>query len=192
MGKTEMEALAMDEEEQVPPPAEGMRYAGLCRDCKDFVELDDKLNPRDCGHTKDRIAVALLLGESEPLPHLPKMNWGAFFMPALWGPGHGQWYLILMYPILIFLDNIVYTAVQAGGLYILLAVACLVCMLAFLIVYVRGANMAGYLRVSHAKTVDEYLKGEKRWTWAMIAVAVVFIVFATYYNIAVRPGVFAG
>lgn len=192
MGKTEMEALAMDEEEQVPPPAEGMRYAGLCRDCKDFVELDDKLNPRDCAHTKDRVAVALLLEKSEPLPHLPKMNWGAFFMPALWGPGHGQWYLILMYPILIFLDNIVYTAVQAGGLYILLAVACLVCMLAFLIVYARGANMAGYLRVSHAKTVDEYLKGEKRWTWAMIAVAVVFIVFAAYYNIAVRPGVFAG
>ena len=192
MGKTEMEALAMDEEEQVPPPAEGMRYAGLCRDCKDFVELDDKLNPRDCAHTKDRVAVALLLEKSEPLPHLPKMNWGAFFMPALWGPGHGQWYLILMYPILIFLDNIVYTAVQAGGLYILLAVACLVCMLAFLIVYARGANMAGYLRVSHAKTVDEYLKGEKRWTWAMIAVAVVFIVFATYYNIAVRPGVLAG
>ena len=187
-----MEAFAMDEEEQVPPPAEGMRYAGLCRDCKDFVELDDKLNPRDCGHTKDRVAVALLLRKSEPLPHLPKMNWGAFFMPALWGPGHGQWYLILMYPILIFLDNIVYTAVHAGGLYILLAVACLACMLAFLIVYARGANMAGYLRVSHAKTVDEYLKGEKRWTWAMIAVAVVFIVFATYYNIAVRPGVFAG
>ena len=50
----------------------------------------------------------------------------------------------------------------------------------------------GYLRVSHAKTVDEYLKGEKRWAWAMIAVAVVFIVFATYYNIAVRPGVLAG
>ena len=136
--------------------------------------------------------MALLLEESEPLPHLPKMNWGAFFMPALWGPGHGQWYLILMYPILIFLDNIVYTAVQAGGLYILLAVACLACMLAFLIVYARGANMAGYLRVSHAKTVDEYLKGEKRWAWVMIAVAVVFIVFATYYNIAVRPGVLAG
>ena len=45
MGKSEMEALVMDDEEQVPSAPEGMRYAGLCRDCKDFVELDDKLNP---------------------------------------------------------------------------------------------------------------------------------------------------
>ena len=187
MAKVELDSIACDEDAQTPPPPAGMRYVGACRDCRDFVELDDSLVPRNCGHSKDRIATVLLLEESEPLPHLPKMNWGAFLMPALWGPGHGQWYLILMYPIWLFLDNIIYTAVHAGGWYVLLAIACLACMLAFLVVYARGANMFGYLRIAQEKTVEEYLKREKVWAVAMAVIAVVFVVFATWYNLAIRP-----
>ncbi len=187
MAKVELDSIACDDDAQTPPPPAGMRYVGACRDCRDFVELDDNLVPRNCGHSKDRIATVLLLEDSEPLPHLPKMNWGAFLMPALWGPGHGQWYLILMYPIWLFLDNIIYTAVHAGGWYALLAVACLACMLVFLVVYARGANVFGYLRVAQEKTVEEYLKREKVWAVAMAVIAVVFVVFATWYNLTIRP-----
>lgn len=188
MRDAQFDTLAVEGDEDAPRAPQGMRYVGVCRDCKDFVELGDGFEPRGCGHGKDRVAMALLLEDDEPLPHLSKMNWGAFLMPALWGPGHGQWYLILMYPIWLFLDNIVYTAVHAGGWYVAIAVACLACMLAFLIVYARGANTFGYLRAAKDKTLEEYLRRERVWTVAMAAVAAVFVVFATWYNIAIRPG----
>ncbi len=188
MSKSGFESAVLAEGQDLPEAPAGMRYVGVCRDCKDFVELDEGLASRSCDHDKGRVAMAMLLEAGEPLPHLPKMNWGAFLMPALWGPGHGQWYLILMYPIWLFLDNIVYTAVHAGGLYILLAVVCLAAMLAFMVMYARGANLFGYLRVAQERNLDDFLGRERVWAVAMGVIAVLFIVFATWYNLAVRPG----
>ncbi len=182
------DSVVLAEGQDLPEAPAGMRYVGLCRDCKDFVELDGELASRSCAHDKGRIAMAMLLEADAELPHLPKMNWGAFLMPALWGPGHGQWYLILMYPIWLFLDNIVYTAVHAGGLYVLLAVVCLAVMLAFMVVYARGANMFGYLRVAQDKDLGQFLGRERVWAVVMGVIAVAFVVFATWYNLTVRPG----
>lgn len=188
MADSDFDSVVLAQGQDLPAAPEGMRYVGVCRDCKGFVELDENLSSCSCEHGKVRIAMAMLLEKDEPLPRLPKMNWGAFFMPALWGPGHGQWYLILMYPIWLFLDNIVYTAVHQGGLYILLAVACLAVMLTFMVVYARGANMFGYLRVAQEKSVKQFLQRERVWTVVMVVIALLFVVFATWYNLAVRPG----
>ena len=180
----------IDLEEGAPAPRapHGMRYVGVCRACKDFVELDKSFGCKAAGHGREFIGAAELIGKGDPLPRLPKMNWGAFLMPALWGPAHGQWYLILMYPIWLFLDNIIYTAVWQGGWYVPLAALCLAVMVAFMAMYGRGANTFAYLRVAQTRTLEEYLSRERVWTCAMAAIALVFVVFATWYNLAVRPG----
>ena len=35
--------------------------------------------------------------EEKWLAGLPRVNWGALFMPGIWGPAHGFWVAILFY-----------------------------------------------------------------------------------------------
>ncbi len=172
---------------KVPKAPEGMRYVGLCRRCRKFVELGPTFTCMNAGHGKDDIAVALLLDRDDPLPELPAMNLGALFMPALWGPAHGQWYMILFYPLWLMLDNLIYGAVH-GSFPVWVAVLAGLATAAFTVVYGMRANMHGYLRVAASKTPEEYLAKERRWTVLFVVIAVVFLVFASWYNIAIRPG----
>jgi hypothetical protein len=171
----------------VPKAPDGMRYVGLCKQCKRFVELGPTFACLGGGHPKADIAVAMLVEKDEPLPRLPRMNWGALFMPALWGPGHGQWFMILFYPLWLFLDNLIYGAVRGTGP-VWLAVAAGLMAAAFTVFYARNANYYGYLRVVQEKSPEEYLRGERFWTVLGVVIGVAFLVFATWYNLAVRPG----
>lgn len=173
---------------QLPPtPPAGMRYVGFCGACRDFVELDADFACERAGHPRESIRVALLAREDEPLPHMPALNVGALFMPALWGPVHGQWYMILFYPLWLVLDNLIYGAVHGSGMAVLAVVASLLTA-AFTIYYALHANSWGYVRAAADRTPDEYLRVERRWSVVFVLIAIAFLVFASWYNVAVRPG----
>lgn len=177
----------LDPDETPPVAPEGMRYIGFCRDCRDFVELGSDFSCLRAGHPRERIAVALLAGADEPLPHMPALNVGALFMPALWGPVHGQWYMILFYPLWLLLDNLIYGAVHGNGMGILAGVAAAITA-AFTIYYALHANAWGYVRAAADRTPAEYLRVERRWAVVFVLIAVAFLVFATWFNVFVRPG----
>jgi hypothetical protein len=179
-----------EEGRPVPHAPEGTRYVGLCKSCRRFVELGPTFACMDGGHPKGDVVLALLVGHDEPLPRLPRMNWGALFMPALWGPGHGQWFMILFYPLWLVLDNLIYAAVHGTGSAALAVIAGLMAA-AFTVYYALHANYYGYLRVAGTKTPEQYRRGERVWTVLGVAVGVLFLAFATWYNLAVRPGLAA-
>lgn len=183
-GQEQTRVLPQDQE--APKPPEGMRYIGFCQDCHDFVELTGDF---DCGngHKRDRVRVALLIEEDAPRPHMPRLNLGALVMPALWGPFHGQWYMILFYPLWLLLDNLLYSTVHGNG-NIVLAVIALLLTAAFTIFYALNANSWGYPRAAASKTPEEYLARERLYALVFGLVAVLFLVFATWYNLMVRPG----
>lgn len=189
---TEQEVLAeegIDQQENpnaVPKAPEGMRYVGFCKSCRDFVELGPTFSCMDGGHHKDQIAVAILYDKDDPKPHMPKLNLGALFMPALWGPGHGQWYMILFYPLWLFLDRLIYGAVYGYSSKIV-AIFCALVMAGFTVFYALNANKFGYVKAAATTTPEQYMKRERVWTIIMVAIAIVFLVFATWYNVAVRP-----
>lgn len=170
----------------VPRAPEGMRYVGFCRECRSFVELGPTFGCLKGGHGKKDVAVALLVDADEPLPKLPKVNLGALFMPALWGPSHGQWFMILFYPIWLLLDNLIYGAVH-GTMPIWLAVLCSAATAAFTVYYALRANAYGYVRAASEKTPEQYVTTERKWTVLFIIIGIAFIVFASWYNIAIRP-----
>lgn len=170
----------------VPRAPEGMRYVGFCKKCRTFVELGPTFGCMKGGHAKGDIGVALLVGKDEPLPRLPRMNWGALFMPALWGPAHGQWYMILFYPIWLLLDNLIYGAVH-GTFPVFVAVVASLAVAAFTVYYALRANSFGYLRAAEKKTPEQYAASERKWSVLFVLIGVAFIVFASWYNIAVRP-----
>ena len=175
------------EEEFVPPVAPaGKRFVGYCRGCHGFVELTPEFTCEKAGHSRDEIAVALLLDADEPKPKFPRINLGALFMPALWGPVHGHLFMILFYPVWLFMDNIIYAAVRGTG-QVWLAVVASIMLAAFTVFYALKANEVGYLQVAAEKSPEEFLKGERRWSVVFVLMGVAFVAFASWYNIAVRP-----
>ena len=172
--------------EAVPRAPKGMRYVGFCRSCRQFVELGPTFTCMKGAHSKGDIAVAMLVDDGDPLPHLPAINWGALFMPALWGPAHGQWFMILFYPIWLLLDNLIYGAVH-GTMPVWLAVLSGLAVAAFTVFYALRANAYGYVRVAAEKTPEQYVAGERKWTVLFVLIGVAFLVFATWYNLAIRP-----
>lgn len=180
------QGLGPDDEPPVAPV--GMRYIGYCQDCRDFVELNPDFSCAKAGHPRERIRLALLHPEDEPLPHMPAMNWGALFMPALWGPVHGQWYMILFYPLWLVLDNLIYGALHGSAMWPIALVASLATA-AFTVYYALHANTWGYVRAGTEHTLEEYLRRERLWTVVFVILGVAFLAFASWYNIAIRPGV---
>lgn len=175
-----------NENQVVPRAPEGMRYVGFCKECHDFVELGPTFACMKGGHPKSSIGAAILLDKDDPLPHMPRMNWGALFMPALWGPAHGQWFMILFYPLWLLLDNLIYGSVH-GSFAPWLAILAGAATAVFTVVYALNANRFGYLKVANEKTPEEYLQGERRWTVLFVIIGVLFIAFATWYNLVMRP-----
>lgn len=173
--------------DKIPHAPRGMRYVGFCRQCGQFVEVTAGFDCKRKGHPRDSIAVALLLGLNDSKPHMPRLNLGALFMPALWGPVHGQWFMILFYPLWLVLDNLVYGAVHGQQMAWLAVLAC-IATAAFTIYYAMRANVHGYIHVASEKSLEEYLATERKWSILFVLIGVAFIAFATWYNLAIRPG----
>lgn len=167
-----------------PRARPGMRLVGYCKACRCFVELDKSLvDPR--GHRRRDMAIIMELPVDKPIYHIPQFNWGAFLMPPIWGAGHGQVFAVVVYPMWLMADNLLWAAIH-GQASVLLAALALAGTLAFMFFYARMANYVGYMRVLTTMSPDEYCAAERKWTIACAGVAVLMAVFATWYNLAVR------
>lgn len=119
------------------------------------------------------------------LSKLPSINWGALFMPAVWGPGHAQWLTILFYPLWIFADNCFVNAIFHGGIFIFFSALVFLGTAAVTFFYARTVGPKAYLRVAHKMSMEDYLKRERTWAVVSVIIAVVFLAFATWYNLAI-------
>lgn len=122
----------------------------------------------------------------QDLEKLPAVNWGALFMPAVWGPAHGQWITILFYPLWIFADSCLLNAVFYGGFTIVLAVTVVLGTAGLMIFFARTVGQKAYLRVAHKTTLEDYLRRERIWVVVSILIALLFIGLATWYNVVIR------
>lgn len=122
---------------------------------------------------------------------IPRFNVGAFFMPAIWGPAHGLWVAIIFYPLWLVADNTFYAAFsQRTPLAIAVAAAVFVVMVAITVAFsLIGQPLAARRAASRGKTKEEYLKSQRIWAAACIAIAAVALAAATYYNLAIRTTV---
>ncbi len=169
---------------RLPKPAPGKRLVGYCRSCRCFQELDASCRDH-LRHDRHQMAIILELPLDRPLYRIPAFNWGAFLMPPIWGAGHGQVFAVVLYPVWIMVDNLMWAAVHGQGSPVLAGIA-LAGTLAFMFFYARTANYVGYMRVVTTKSPDEYVAGERRWAVAMGVLAAAMVAFATWYNLTVR------
>ena len=126
--------------------------------------------------------------EEKWLEGLPRMNWGAFFMPGIWGPAHGFWAAILFYPLWLIADNLAFSAYvnpapQAIALAAIAQAATVGVTVAFsLVCQPFAAHRAEAKGVSR----ETYLKRERIWAVVCALLAVAAVIWATYYNLNMR------
>lgn len=127
--------------------------------------------------------------EEEFLRGIPRLNIGALFMPAIWGPAHGIWAAILYYPVWLLADNTFYAAFSERSLLsIVVAGVVLVVLTAITVAFaIVGQPIAAHRAASKGIGKEAYLRRERAWAVACVAVGLVAAALATYYNLAIRP-----
>jgi len=127
--------------------------------------------------------------DGAPSETLPRINLGALFMPAVWGPVHGQWITILFYPLWVFADISIVNAVFSGGFAIAMAASVVLGTAAVTIFYACTAGQKAYERVAHAMTPKQFRARQKKWVVICALIALAFAALATWYNLTIRiPG----
>ena len=130
-----------------------------------------------------------IAAEDQFLKGLPRVNWGAFIMPAIWGPAHGIWVAIAFYPLWLIADNVFYTAYSAPSpIAIVIAIIVFAVMLAVTIGFaIVSQPFAAHRAEAHGVDRETYLRRERWWVLVSVIIGVAFIALATAYNIMVRP-----
>lgn len=127
--------------------------------------------------------------EEEFMEGIPRLNIGAFFMPAIWGPAHGIWAAIIFYPLWLIADNTFYAAfAQPSTLSIVVAAFVFVVMVGITVAFsLIGQPLAAHRAAARGKTKEEYLKSQRIWAVACVVIGAIALAAATYYNLVIRP-----
>ena len=130
-----------------------------------------------------------IAAEEKFMEGIPRFNIGAFFMPAIWGPAHGIWAAIIFYPLWLIADNTFYAAFeQRTALSIAIAVIVFAITVAITVAFTLiGQPIAAHRAVSRGKTKEDYLKSQRVWAVLCVAIGVIALAAATYYNLVIRP-----
>ena len=139
-----------------------MRLVGYCKACRCFVELDKSLaDPH--GHRRRDMAIIMELPVDKPSIIFPQFM-GSVLMPPIWGAGHGQVFAVVVYPMWLMVDNLLWEAIH-GQANVFNATPWRLRALAFMFFYARMANYVGYMRVLTTMSPDEYCAAEASgWT----------------------------
>ena len=163
-----------------------MRTAGYCVLCDRIVVREpDGSCPK--GHPAEAMSCRIVLADDEPVPSLPRFNIGAFFMPPIWGPAHGQWVGALFHPIWLFMDSIVGT-VNSGGIPTLVAAPTVIAItLAFQAFFAKRANGVAYRAVCDRMSVAEFRRRQFWWAVGCVPAAILLVAWALWFDVVVRP-----
>lgn len=129
-----------------------------------------------------------IAAEEKWMKGLPPINWGAFFMPGIWGPAHGFWVAILFYPLWLFVDYLIYGAyINREPWTIALAVIAVIGIFAITLAFARVSQpFAAHRAEAKGISRETYLKRERIWAVVCIILAIVAVAWATYYNLEIR------
>lgn len=127
--------------------------------------------------------------EEKFLKGLPRMNWGALFLAPVWGPAHGMWAAFLFFVAWLFTDNVIYAAtVEPTVMSVALAIAMLVMLVGATVVFsIVAQPLAAHRAEAMGISRETYLRRQRIWAVVGIVVAVAIVLFATWYNLEIRP-----
>ena len=127
--------------------------------------------------------------EERLMKGVPRFNIGAFLLPPVWGPAHGIWATILFYPIWLVADNVFYAAfAERTPIAIVVAVLVLAALVALTVAFaILSQPYAMHRAIERGLSREEYLRRQRYWAIGCAIGGAALIVFATIYNLNIRP-----
>ena len=171
--------------------SDGGRTAGFCLECRRLVERQEGGTCPE-GHVAEGVVGMVALPEDfeKELPQVTSFNWGAFFIPMVWGPVYGMWAGILLFPLWMFVDNVVYVALTRGGAWWAGAAAVIALTVLIMVWFARTATIPAYLKLKTPTSIEKFNRQQKTWGIIGAIFFVVILALASAYNIVYRiPGV---
>jgi hypothetical protein len=175
---------------------------GFCFECNGLVRRNAKAECEN-GHRSDVVIGAYDVAPEDEIPALPSFNWGAFFMPPIWGASHGVVISgLLVLPLWLFLDTTIQNAVYEVGSQTPEMTRYGVYAMTVLLTVLTIAFMAWFGKTGWAiawrkefedgtspLSMDEFIKREKRWYWICIPLFFALLGYAIFYWMTILPGV---
>lgn len=165
---------------------------GYCVACNALVRRT-KDAACENGHPQEFMRGARIVPRNEEMPVLPRFNWGAFFMPPLWGPAYGVWAGMVVLPLWLFMDSSLRSVVMLTPDTILRARVLTWAMAIFIvlatIVLMGWMGRTGYglawSRVYQSgvseKSHQAFLRAQKWWAVGAGLMFTLFVSGAVYY-----------
>ncbi len=166
-----------------------MPRTGWCRECEKWVWVDEQ-GACTNGHPAESVEavheavpqpVGPVLGEGEMPRELERFNWGAFWLPQIWGIVHGAWPLVGMWLLGASASLFAASAVPTEGTGVLRALVLATTVTSFIealvrlwagtkanrLVWNRQARLIGMPGSAVPRTpVSRYKQGQRRWAAA--------------------------
>jgi len=161
-----------------------MRSAGYCVLCDRIVERGtDGQCSRRPDHPARALGGTIVLSDTDPVPQLPRFNFGAFLVPPIWGPAHGQWAGAIFLPVWLFMDSVVGSAIGRGSGAAAGAVVIVTLTLGAQAWFAKRANGLAWRRVSDTVSIAKYARRERIWALALVPVAIAAVGWAVYFRL---------
>jgi len=139
-------------------------------------------------HTLDDVAGGEVPSADESvLLEIPKFNWGAFFVPPIWGIVNRQWWGVLFLPAWVFVDNMLRSESTLGAWTTLAGIGMAAATLALQAVYARLADSLALRRVRTIAEYDRYMRYRRAWAVVGFLVIVGMGVWITLFILSGAP-----
>lgn len=123
---------------------------------------DERHTPATIGASDSREGAAI----AHDLPvGLPAFNWGAFFVPPLWGVAYGQWAGVFFLPVWAFVDNMIRGSYELGIWTSWVGWGMAAVTLALQAAYARTANRIWWHRTGDPARLEPYLRHQRIWAY---------------------------
>lgn len=100
---------------------------------------------------------------ADPPAPIPRFNWGAFFIPPIWGVAHGQWPGVFFLPLWVFVDNMLRGPQPFGVWSVVAGWSIAAATLGAQAVYAANANRIAWHRVADRMTPEQYARRQRMW-----------------------------
>ena len=100
---------------------------------------------------------------AEPPAPIPRFNWGAFFVPPIWGLAHGQWPGVFFLPLWVFIDNMLRGPQPFGVWSALIGWGIAGLTLGAQAVYAANANRIAWHRVADRMAPETFARRQRIW-----------------------------
>jgi len=100
---------------------------------------------------------------ADPPAPIPRFNWGAFFVPPIWGVANGQWPGVFFLPLWVFIDNML-RGPQPFGIWSVIAgwtVAALT--IGAQTLYAANANRIAWHRAAGRMSPEQFARRQRIW-----------------------------